>query len=165
MNMLHLIDGMIFETRNNFMYRFSFILFLILITSVAKAQDTLATGTITYTLDPRLETLGNKMAEYNDALAATAARTAKGYRLMVLSTSDRNEALNLRTRLLQLYPDQKVYMIFQSPYIKVKFGNFLEKKDAERTKKQLNDTKVVTGNIYVVAEKIEIKPEKPETDE
>jgi hypothetical protein len=122
-------------------------------------------GNVTYTVDPRIETLGNKMAEYNEALAASAARIAKGYRLMVLSTSDRNEALNLRTRLLQLYPDQKVYMIFQSPYIKVKFGNFLDRNDAEKTKKQLNATKVVSGNIYVVAEKIEVKPEKTETEE
>ena len=147
------------------MYRFLAIFLFSIFTSVAFAQDTLPAGTITYSKDPRLETLGKKMAEYNDALAASAARVAKGYRLMVLSTSDRNEALNLRTRLLQLYPDQKVYMIFQSPYIKVKFGNFLEKKDAERTKKQLNENGIINGNIYVVAEKIEVKPEKPETDE
>ena len=147
------------------MYRFLLIFLSIITASVSKSQDTLPQGNVTYTVDPRIETLGNKMAEYNEALAASAARIAKGYRLMVLSTSDRNEALNLRTRLLQLYPDQKVYMIFQSPYIKVKFGNFLDRNDAEKTKKQLNATKVVSGNIYVVAEKIEVKPEKTETEE
>src|SRR5688572_18718945 len=128
---------------------------LLLFSFPALCQDSLIEGTISYSKDPRLETLGKKMAEYNEAIASTAARSAKGYRLMVLSTNDRNEALNLRTRLLQLYPDQKVYMIFQSPYIKLKFGNFLEKKDAERVKRQLNDSKIVTGNIYVLPEKIE----------
>ena len=112
-----------------------------------------------------METLGKKMSEFNEAMAESAARTAKGYRLMVLSTNDRNEAMNLRTRLLQLYPDQKVYMIFQSPYIKLKFGNFVEKKEAEKVKKHLNDNKIVTGNIYVLSEKIEVKPEKPVADE
>ena len=133
--------------------------------SSAFSQDSLIAGTIIYNKDPRLETLGKKMSEFNEAMAESAARTAKGYRLMVLSTNDRNEAMNLRTRLLQLYPDQKVYMIFQSPYIKLKFGNFLEKKEAEKVKKHLNDNKIVTGNIYVLAEKIEVKPEKPVADE
>ncbi len=129
------------------------------------SQDSLSLGTISYHKDPRLETLGKKMSEYNEAMMASAARTAKGYRLMVLSSNDRNEVMNLRTRLLQLYPDQKVYMIFQSPYIKLKFGNFLEKKEAEKTKKHLNDNKIVAGNIYVLSETIEVKPEKPVTDE
>ncbi len=133
--------------------------------SAAFSQDSLIAGNISYNKDPRLETLGKKMSEFNDAMAESAARTAKGYRLMVLSSNDRNEVMNLRTRLLQLYPDQKVYMIFQSPYIKLKFGNFLEKKEAEKVKKHLNDNKIVTGNIYVLAEKIEVKPEKPVTDE
>lgn len=133
--------------------------------SSAFSQDSLTAGNISYNKDPRLETLGKKMSEFNEAMAESAARTAKGYRLMVLSTNDRNEAMNLRTRLLQLYPDQKVYMIFQSPYIKLKFGNFVEKKEAEKVKKHLNDNKIVTGNIYVLSEKIEVKPEKPVADE
>ncbi len=146
------------------MYKFIFI-FLLFSGSSAFSQDSIIAGTITYNKDPRLETLGKKMSEFNEAMAESAARTAKGYRLMVLSTNDRNEAMNLRTRLLQLYPDQKVYMIFQSPYIKLKFGNFLDKKDAEKVKKHLNDNKIVTGNIYVLPEKIEVKPEKPVADE
>ncbi len=141
------------------------LLFMLFCSSAAFSQDSLIAGNISYNKDPRLETLGKKMSEFNDAMAESAARTAKGYRLMVLSSNDRNEVMNLRTRLLQLYPDQKVYMIFQSPYIKLKFGNFLEKKEAEKVKKHLNDNKIVTGNIYVLAEKIEVKPEKPVTDE
>lgn len=142
-----------------------FFLFFLLSGSAGFAQDSLPARSVSYNKDQRLEILGKKMAEYNEAMAESAARTAKGYRLMVLSTNDRNEAMNLRTRLLQLYPDQKVYMIFQSPYIKLKFGNFLEKKDAEKVKKHLNENKIVTGNIYVLSEKIEVKPEKTVSEE
>ena len=131
----------------------------------AKSQDSLSKGTVTYTKDPRIDELGDKMTEFNESIATSIARSAKGYRLMLLSTSDRNAALTLRSRLMQLYPDQKIYMIFQSPYIRLKFGNFLDKNDAEKMKKHLNDSKLITGNIYVVPETIEVKPEKPITEE
>ena len=140
---------------------------LLLVCSVftARSQDSLSRGTVTYTKDPRIEILGEKMSEFNEAIANSIARSAKGYRLMLISTSDRNEALALRTRLIQLFPDQKVYMLFQSPYIKLKFGNYLDRNDAEKMKKHLNESKIVTGNIYVLPETIEVKPEKPVTEE
>ena len=114
--------------------------------------------------DPRIDILGKKMAEYNEALSKNI-RSAKGYRLMLLSTNDRNMAMNLRSRLLQQYPDQKVYMTFQSPYIKLKFGNFIEKEEAERFRKHLLNQYIVPGNIYIIPEMIEVKPEKnPEVE-
>jgi hypothetical protein len=139
--------------------------------AAAKAQsaanDTIPLGVVTVNKDPRIEILGKKMGEYNGALAYTNSRTAKGYRLMVLSTSDREQAMKLRTQLLQQYPDQGVYMSFQSPYIKLKFGNFVEKADAEKVRNELLKRKLVTGNIYLVPEVVEVKPDKntPQDDE
>lgn len=155
---------MIFEQTRYMRKIITLFIFVLSICSV-RAQDSLMQGTVNYTVDPRLEVLGTKMAEYNEALANSIARTAKGYRLMLLSTNNRNDALNLRTQLLQLYPEHKVYMIYKAPFIKIKFGNFIDKKDAEKMRKQLNDTRVVTGNIYILTETIEVKPEKPATEE
>ena len=41
-------------------------------------------------------------------------------------------------------------------------GNFTDKTEAEKLKKQLLAQKIVTGNIYVLPETVEIKPELTE---
>jgi hypothetical protein len=124
-----------------------------------KNTDSVTIGTVTVIKDPRIEILGKKMAEYNESLAGKL-RSTKGYRLMVLSTNDRTQALQVRSQLLQLFPDQSIYMVFQSPYIKLKFGNFLEKGEADDYRKQIIAVKIVTGNIYIVPEMVEVKADK-----
>lgn len=117
--------------------------------------------------DERIDLLGKKMAEYNESLAKKI-RMEKGYRLMLLSTTDRSQAIQVRSKLLQYYPEHNVYMTFQSPYIKLKFGDFLEKDDADDMRKQIADAKIVPGNIYIVPEMVEVKPDKtklPPTEE
>jgi hypothetical protein len=103
------------------------------------------------------------MYAYNAALAKNI-RSGKGYRLMLLSTNDRNLAMQLRSRLLQLYPEEKVYMVYQNPFIKLKMGNFEDKGDAENFKKQLLKQRIVPGNIYLLPENIEIKPSSDEEE-
>ena len=128
--------------------------------SAQQKMDTL--GVVTIEKDGRIDVLGQKMADYNKSLSLKA-RNAKGYRLMLLSTSDRNLAMSIRSKLLQQYPDEGLYMSFQTPYIKLKFGNFEDRNEAEKMKKSLLAQKLVPGNIYIVPEIIELKP-KPETD-
>ena len=122
-------------------------------------KDTNTTGKVTVFKDSRLDILAKIEADFNEAFAL-GPKAAKGYRLMVLSTNDRTQAMNLRARLLQRFPEQKVYMSFQPPYIKLKFGNFLEKTEADQYKKEITQNKLVTTNIYLVPEIIEIKPDK-----
>jgi hypothetical protein len=111
--------------------------------------------------DPRLDILAKNEADINNANGAlSGGNVARGYRLMLLNTSDRALAMKVRAKLLQNFPDQKVYMSFQPPYIKVKFGDFLDKDDADNYKTQISNARIVTGNIYIVPELIEIKPDK-----
>ena len=118
-------------------------------------------GVINVFKDERLDILAKKEAAFNDANGYTLGpRSARGYRLMLLSTSDRPAAMKLRSELLKRFPEQKVYMSFQPPYIKLRFGNFAEKADAEKYKKEITRTKLVTNNIYVLPETIEVKPDK-----
>jgi hypothetical protein len=51
-------------------------------------------------------------------------------------------------------------MTFQPPHIKVKLGNFLEKNEAEEYIKEVNQNKLVTTEVYLLSEMIEIKTEK-----
>ena len=109
--------------------------------------------------DFRLNILARKEAELNAATAKLLTRSAMGYRLQVLSTNDRNLAMRTRTELLQKFPEQKVYMMFQSPYVKLRFGNFKTKEEAETYKKIIS--RMLDGaSVYTIAERIEVKPEK-----
>lgn len=130
--------------------------------------DSTITGTATVIKDPRIDILGKKMAEYNTSSTVVTytngLTSAKGYRLMVISTSDRELAMKLRAQLYQMFPDQKQYMSYQMPNIKIKFGNFLDRGDAERARKQILGTKLVSNNIYILPETIEVKPPKEEKE-
>ena len=116
-------------------------------------------GKIMVIKDSRIDLLAKKEAEFNEALAL-GPRIGKGFRLMVLSTNDRAQAMKVRSTLLQQFPDQKVYMSFQPPYIKLKFGNFVERSEADQYRKDISNAKLVSTNIYIVPENIEIKPDK-----
>jgi hypothetical protein len=124
------------------------------------ADSTKEIGDVTVISDPRLEILGKKQYELNTKTKSLGARAAKGFRLMVISSNDRELAMKVRAQLLQRYPEQKVYMAYQAPYIKIKFGNFVEKGDAERYKKMIKLAGIVSTNIYLVPEIVEVKPEK-----
>lgn len=143
----------------------------LLVISFSRAQandgDSIKMGSVHVVYkDPRIDILGKKMADFNTSLTNKAGvKMGRGYRLMVLSTTNRAQALAVRSKLLQRYPDHKVYMTFQSPYIKLKFGNYPEKSEAERFRKMLAAANFVENNIYVVNEMIEIKVEKVDLEQ
>ena len=147
------------------MKKISFILLLVIFTLQATAQnaitDTATEGKITVFKDPRLDILAKKEAAFNEANGySLGPRSARGYRLMLLSTNNRPAAMKLRAELLQQFPEQKIYMSFQPPFIKIRFGNFIDKAEAEKYKKEIIRAKLVANNIYLLNETIEIKPEK-----
>jgi hypothetical protein len=137
--------------------------FLYLLTTTTKAQvtaaDSAVIGKITVIKDSRIDELIRKEAAFNETLNA-AGKSSKGYRLLILNTNDRPLAMKVRSQLLQNFPEQKVYMGFQPPFIKLKFGNFLTKEDAETYKKDILRLKITTGNVYLLPETIETKPDK-----
>jgi hypothetical protein len=137
--------------------------FVFLLTATTEAQVTTADsstlGKITVIKDSRLDELARKEAAFNEALAI-AAKSSQGFRLLILNTNDRPLAMKVRSQLLQQFPEQKVYMGFQPPFIKLKFGNFSTKEEAEAYKKDIFRYKITTGNIYLLPETIETKPDK-----
>ncbi|MFN0081689.1 MAG: SPOR domain-containing protein [Ferruginibacter sp.] len=150
------------------------LIFTLFAVTNSKAQginDSTGFGTAVVIKDERIDLLGKKMAEYNTSLGivayANGLTSAKGYRLMVISTNDRPLAMKIRSQLYQMFPDpvqHKLYMSYQLPNIKVKFGNFLDKAEADKARKQILNAKIVTTNIYILPETIEVKPVKEEKE-
>lgn len=81
-------------------------------------------------------------------------KMVNGYQLQVLNTIDRNEALNAKSLLLTKYPQQKTFLMFQSPYYKIRFGNFLTQTEAVNYQKKI---KSHFTNVFVIPAKFEIK--------
>lgn len=141
-----------------------------LVMGVVNAQteviDTCEGGNITV-VDDRLLILEAAEAKVNKTRGTTdkvereyGPRAAQGFRLMLMSTSDRTLAMNTRAKLLQRFPEQKVYMAFLAPNIRLKFGNFVTKADADRYKKLIRQAGIVATNMYVIPEVVEVKPSK-----
>lgn len=111
--------------------------------------------------DPRLDVLTAKQLQANQRSAMlTPGGLYKGYRIQVLSTPKRDDAFKMRSDLLTKMPDQKSYVVFQSPNFKVRIGNFLKKEDAEKFKIQLN--KMFPQGVYIVEDAIEYTPKDDE---
>lgn len=108
--------------------------------------------------DPRVDLLVKKQTEINEETTRNARKVARGFRLLVVNTNNREEAINAKTKLYQYFPELKSYLIYQSPYFKLKAGNFKEKKDAENYQQRLN--KVFPKGVFIMSELIEVKPEK-----
>lgn len=150
-------------------YRILFLFFLSLLSTTTLfsqkvKMDTLAIENVKLIKDSRVDLLAKKMTEYNEGLA-NRVKSVRGYRLMLLNSTDRALAMQVRSALLQQYPDEKVYMIFMSPYIKLKFGNFTDKNEAEKVRKQILASKIVAGNVYLLPEMIEVKYDKPSDED
>lgn len=120
-------------------------------------SDTLESTRNVIQKDKRLDLLGEKMREYNEGLSQRT-QLVNGFRLLLMKSSDRDAVMKLRTKLLQEYPEHKNYVVFIAPSLKLKFGNFSNRADAEKMRKQLLDQKLVSGNIYILNEQVEIKP-------
>ena len=93
----------------------------------------------------------------------TSSGMYKGYRIQVLSTRSRDDAYKTKATLLQNYGDQKSYVLFQSPNFKVRFGNYAEKADAEKFRKEI--AHLFSQNIYVVEDLIEYIPKADELED
>ncbi|HEV8287353.1 MAG TPA: SPOR domain-containing protein [Chitinophagaceae bacterium] len=108
--------------------------------------------------DPRVDLLVKKQVEINEETTRNARKVARGFRLLVVNTNKRDEAIDAKAKLYQHFPELKSYLYYQTPYFKVKAGNFKEKKEAEDYQKKLN--KFFPKGVFIMTDLIEVKPEK-----
>ena len=113
--------------------------------------------------DARIDELVSKQANINEITSRDGRRTDKGFRLMIISTTNRDEALAAKTKIYTYFPDLKAYLWYQSPYFRVKAGNFKDRKDAENYQKRMNT--YFPRGVFIMKDVIEVKPGKGGEDD
>ena len=119
--------------------------------------NTKAADTIIVHKDPRIDVLTAKQIAINKVTVHLGSNGLfKGYRLQVLNTRSREEAFRQKAVLLENFPDEKAYVLYQSPYFKVRVGNFLNRSDAESFSKEVST--YLSQPAYIVDDMIEYIP-------
>ena len=140
------------------------VLIIVLIVSVNSfSQDTtrhkaLDTPAVIVHKDPRVELLVKKQIQINEETSREARRIGKGYRLLVVNTNNRDEAVEAKTKVYTFFPELKSYLIYQSPYFKLKVGNFKDRKEAEEYRERLQ--KYFPRGVFIMNDTIELKLDK-----
>jgi hypothetical protein len=115
---------------------------------------------ITIHKDPRLDLLIKKQIELNKEVYILNARSGQGFRVLVTNTKDRSTAMEIKSRMLQEFPEHKTYLIYHSPYFKVQVGNFKERAEADQLRKEIS--RIYPTGVVVVPAIVELKPEMDE---
>jgi len=141
----------------------SIFLSILFITISSFAQDTTwkksaDSNSVIVHKDPRLDLLVKKQAQINEETSRDSRKTGKGFRLMIISTNSRDEAIAAKTKVYTYFPELKAYLWHQSPYYKLKAGNFKERKDAEEYQKRLNV--YFPKGVFLMNDIVELKPDK-----
>lgn len=145
--------------------KFLFALAFLSFSTLAFSQDSSwrkysDTGIVKVHKDPRVELLIQKQAQINEESSRNARKSGKGFRLMIISTNSRDEAIAAKTKVYTYFPELKAYLWHQSPYYKLKAGNFKERKEAEEYQKRLNA--YFPKGVFIMNDIVEYKPEKDE---
>ena len=105
-----------------------FVLILLLSVKINPVFSQKDSGVVEVIKDPRIDLLVKKQSQINKVAVYKNSRGEyKGYRLMILSTNNRDLAYKAKSDLLRYFPEQNVYMGYQSPYFKIKMGDFLKR--------------------------------------
>lgn len=113
--------------------------------------------------DPRVDWLIKKQIQINEETSRNARRIDKGYRLLIISTPLREDALAAKTKVYSYFPELKAYLFHQSPYYKVKAGNFKDRKEAESYQKRLE--LLFPRGVFIINDIIEVKLKVPGEEE
>ena len=123
--------------------------------SLSAMAQTDSTSSIVIHKDPRVDLLIKKQAQINEITTRDARRSVSGYRLQVINTSDRNAAIAAKTKVYQLFPELKAYLLYQAPYFRLRVGNFTDKEEAEDYRKSLS--REFPNSVFLVRDTVEVK--------
>lgn len=112
--------------------------------------------------DPRIDLLIKKQIDINEETTRENRRTAPGFRILVINSNDRKKVFDAKARIYQLYPELKLYLLYQAPFYKLKVGNFKTKEEAEVYLTELS--RDFPSGLFIVRDIIEVKPERKDTD-
>lgn len=101
-------------------------------------QDTLgnSTDTVAVIKEPVLRLPKDTLVARKDTLdiitSEASFNTMPGFRVQLMSTQDLSEAINTRTTADSLLSNYNVYIIYDSPYYKIRVGDFRAMYDANQ---------------------------------
>jgi SPOR domain len=114
--------------------------------------------TVTVHKDPRMDALVKKQIEVNEYTTRDARRNVPGFRLLILTSNDRNKVTDAKLKVYKNFPELKAYVVYQAPYYKLRVGNFKDQKEANDYLKKV-ELYFPTG-VYVIRDIIEVNPDK-----
>ena len=157
-----------------------FLIPVILISLQSFSQDSTLfaqtdSSTVIVHKDPRLDLLIKKQVEINEVTSREARRIAKGYRLLVINTNKRDEAIEAKTRMYNFFPELKSYLK-ESILSNERFYEFILKYSKSRNlpltevRKKADAylekvKKYFPKGVYVMIDVIELKLEADELPE
>src|SRR5687767_9527568 len=112
------------------MGRLLVLIFFLLCANKLSAQVD-SSSSVTVNKDPRIDMLVNKQIEINEVTTRNSRRSAAGFRILVISSNNRNKVIEAKTKMYREFPELKIYMMYQSPFYRLKVGNFRERSEAE----------------------------------
>jgi hypothetical protein len=143
------------------MKTFLVLLSLVLFSSCFAQTDSSGIGVLVHK-DPRLDLLVKKQASINTVSKKSIGRTMRGYRLMILNTNKREDAIAAKTKVYTYFPELKAYLTYQAPFFRLKAGNFKTRDEAEKYKKEM--APLFPKGVFILNDTIEVKGEKTEEE-
>lgn len=132
-----------------------FIVIMVCLSGSVWAQET---PTVKLIKDPRVDVVERKHIEINEYNTRDARRFVQGYRLLVINTNDRNKANEAKAKVYKTFPELKAYLVYQSPFYKLKVGNFKDQKEADVYLKKVQ--LYFPATVYIIRDMIEVNPDK-----
>lgn len=135
--------------------RYKCLIVLCLVAKMLSAQDT---SSVVVHKDARIDLLLKKQSDINASIKRATSRTAKGFRILVINTNKRDEAIAAKTKIYSNFPELKAYLVYKSPYFRLKAGNFRTKDEAQQYQKILSV--YFPKGVFIINDIIEVTPEK-----
>ena len=107
---------------------------------------------IPYTPKVLDKVFGTSQLKILDSLKNIQVSTREGFRLQIFESSSADEANRVLKKFNKIFSDS-LYMIFQAPLYKIRYGNYITKQQAEDVKKDLRNKGY--KNIWVVKSRID----------
>lgn len=100
-----------------------------------------------------------KGSDTADQTANSAAELVPGFRVQVMFSNSIDEATKVKSEVASLFPIDMVYMLYDSPYYKVRVGDYQERSNAAQALKILLDKGYVQS--WIVQDRVQKNPSKP----
>lgn len=131
---------------------------IITLKGLLNAQDSLywfdmskVRDSIPYTPKVLDKVFGTSQLKILDSLKNIQVSTREGFRLQIFESSSADEANRVLKKFNKSFSDS-LYMIFEAPLYKIRYGNYITKQQAEDVKKDLRNKGY--KNIWVVKSRI-----------